>query len=213
MRGHRIDALRLMLITDGAGDPGRLLRMVVAAIAGGVRCVQVREPRMSTRELLDLCEELRPRLEGVEGVLLVNDRVSLAASGAAHGVHLGQRSLPPRATRGVLDACRDDAIVGLSVHDAAQLRGANGADYVILAPVFPTESHPGAPGLGPAAAAALAAATELPAVWLGGIDLGTLDLVVPHRPAGVAVMRAITAAADPAAAAAALSQALRARGI
>lgn len=213
MRGHRNDALRLMLITDGAGDPARLLRTVAAAVDGGVRCVQLREPRMSTRELLELCEELRPRLEAVEGVLLVNDRVSLAASGAAHGVHLGQRSLPPRATRGVLDACRDDAVVGLSVHDAAELRGASGADYVLLAPVFPTESHPGAPGLGPAAAAALAAETELPAIWLGGIDLATLDLVAPYRPDGIAVMRAITAASDPAAAAATLSEALRARGI
>lgn len=213
MRGYPIDALRLMLITDGAGDPARVLRTVVAAIAGGVRCVQVREPRMSTRELLDLCEELRPRLEAEDGLLLVNDRVSLAASGAAHGVHLGQRSLPPRATRGVLDACRDDAVVGLSVHDASELRGAGGADYVLLAPVFPTESHPGAPALGPAAAAALAAATSLPAIWLGGIDLATLDLLAPYHPDGIAVMRAITAAADPAAAAAALSAALRARGI
>lgn len=213
MRGHRNDALRLMLITDGMGDAVRVLRTAVAAVAGGVRCVQLREPRLSIRELLELCDELRPRLEAVEGVLLVNDRVSLAASGAAHGVHLGQRSLPPRATRGVLDTCRDDAVVGLSVHDATELRAASGADYVLLAPVFPTESHPGAPGLGPDAAAALAAETSLPAIWLGGIDLETLDLVVPHRPDGIAVMRAITAASDPAAAAAALSEALRARGI
>lgn len=213
MRGHRMDVLRLMLVTDGTGDPARLQRTVLAAIDGGVRCVQVREPRLSTRELWELCKVFLPRLDAVEGLLLVNDRVSLAASGAAHGVHLGQRSLPPLATRGVLDACRDDAVVGLSVHDAAELRGAGGADYVLIAPVFSTESHPGAPGLGPAVAAALAAETTLPAIWLGGIDVATLDLVAPHRPAGVAVMRAITAAADPAAAAAALSEALRARGI
>lgn len=213
MLDHLRDALRLMLITDGAGDVDRLLRTVAAAVDGGVRSVQVREPRLSARELLDVCTHLRPRLDAVGGVLLVNDRVALAASGDAHGVHLAQRSLPPSATRRVLDACRDGAIVGLSVHDAVEMRDSTGADYVLIGPVFPTASHPGAPTLGPDQAAALAATTNLPAIWLGGIGLAWLDALAPYRPAGVAVMRAITAAPDPRAAAVALCHGLAERGI
>ncbi len=205
--------LRLMLITDGEGNRARLLRTALAAIDGGVRCVQVREPRLTPRELIEVCEALRPRLEAVDGLLLVNDRVALAASGHAHGVHLGQRSLPPCATRRVVDACRDGVVVGISVHDAAEVRGAGGADYVLVSPVFKTRSHPGGTGLGPEATAALAAGTSLLAVWLGGIDLTNVASIAPFKPAGIAVMRAVTEARDPRAAAEALSATLLAHGM
>ena len=56
-----------MLVTDGVGDPHRIDEIVKAAILGGVRCVQVREPRWSARSLLRCCEQLTPQLDEVDG--------------------------------------------------------------------------------------------------------------------------------------------------
>ena len=73
-------ACTLMLITDGAGDATRIAAIVEAAVAGGVRSVQVREPRFGACQLLELCGRLRSVLEAVGGLLLVNDRVDVHPS-------------------------------------------------------------------------------------------------------------------------------------
>lgn len=199
--------LRLVLITDGRGDPDRLERIVVPAIAAGLRCLQVREPQWSARALLRACDRLQPLLAAVGGVLLVNDRVDVAAAGAAHGAQVGHRSLPPEIARRVLGP---GPILGYSAHDQAELdlAAAGGCDFALLSPVWVTASKPGAPHLGPGRAAALTARARVPVVWLGGVDVmhaAAAGAVAPAgRPAGIAVRRAILAADDPGEATAAL---------
>lgn len=200
----------MCLVTDGRGDLARIERLVDAVLAGGCRCVQLREFGWSARQLAEACERLRPRVEACDGWLLVNDRVDVAASGAAHGVQLGHRSLAPAAARARLGRA---AVIGYSAHDAAQLAtaAAAGCDFALLSPVWPTQSKPGAPGLGVAAAAGLTAAASLPVVWLGGVSaercaaIGALPAA--QRPVGVAALSALMAAADPAQVAAALRRA------
>lgn len=205
--------LELVVITDGRGDVARLLTIVAAACAGGVRCVQLREPQWSARTLLDAAERLRPMLEARGGILLVNDRVDVAAAGAAHGAQVGHRSLPPALARRVLGPA---AVLGFSAHDERELDLAAGAgcDFALLSPVWPTTSKPGATPLGLSPAGAWTAGARLPVVWLGGVDaVRVADLAgVPAggRPAGIAVRSAVMAAADPEHAAAELLRAFRA---
>jgi thiamine-phosphate pyrophosphorylase len=198
-----------MLVTDGAGDVGRIERTVDAAVRAGLRAVQVREEKLTARVLAALCERLRPALRRAGGVLLVNDRADVAAA-AADGVHLGRRSLPPSAARAIVGA---RALVGFSAHDADEVAwaAAQGADYVTLSPVFATAIKPDAAPLGPERAAEITRAASLPVLWLGGVTPARIAATAPRVPHGFAVMSAVCGANDPAAAVQELLAALGAR--
>ena len=93
-------------------------------------------------------------------LLLLAGTDAEALAWGAHGSHgLGPRSSPGR-------------VRSAPAHDLAEIRAAEraGADFVFLSPVFPTRSHPGAEPLGPHRFAALACATSLPVIALGGMD-------------------------------------------
>jgi thiamine-phosphate pyrophosphorylase len=209
------DNFRLVLVTDGRGDVPRLERIVTAAVAAGVRCVQLREPQLPARGVMQACERLLPLLDGAHGTLLVNDRLDVVAAGFAHGAQVGHRALPPEIARRVIGPGH---CLGYSAHDAGELdlAVASGCDFALLSPVWTTSSKPGAPHLGVARAAHLTARARLPVVWLGGVDLlrvTELREVPPnHRPVGFAVRSAIMAAEDPAEATGALLRALAAVG-
>lgn len=205
--------LRLVLITDGRGDPVRVERIVAAAVQAGVRCVQLREPQWPARAMLRACERLLPIVSGAGGLLLVNDRLDVVAAGSAHGAQIGHRSLPPEVARRVLGP---GFVIGFSTHDASELdlAVAGGCDFALLSPVWPTSSKPGAPHLGTHRAGAYTSKARLPVVWLGGIDAArarTLAELPPlARPAGIAVRSAIMSALDPADATRGLLQAVAA---
>jgi thiamine-phosphate pyrophosphorylase len=209
-RPFRLEVLRLVLVTDGKGDLARLEAIVAAAVAGGVRCVQIREPQWSARMLAQAAERLRPALAAAGGVLLVNDRVDVAAAGCADGAQIGHRSLPADLARRALG---HDRLLGYSAHDQAELdlAAAAGCDFALLSPVWPTASKPGMPHLGEARAAALTAAARLPVVWLGGINAANAarigDMQAAGRPVGIAVRSELMGATDPRYAAAALLRA------
>lgn len=192
--------LRLILVTDGFGDPNRIVEIVKHALAGGVRCVQLREGKWTARAMLRACDSLRPLLDDVGGLLLVNDRVDIAASGAAHGAQVGHRSLPPKMARDVLGP---DRVLGYSAHDESELAeaAAGGCDFALLSPVWPTTSKPDAAFLGPERAGQLTAAATLPVIWLGGVDHKTIaqlaEVPAAQRPIGVAVRSAIMLVAQP----------------
>lgn len=199
-RDWTIDArLRLTLITDGLGDPARLQLVVASALRGGVRCVQVREPRWSARILQRECARLREQCDAAGALLFVNDRVDVVAAGYAHGAQIGHRSLLPEAARRVVGP---DALLGYSAHDRDELLGAAGAcDFALLSPVWPTDSKPGAAHLGAQHAGRLTVDAPLPVAWLGGVATTTLaelrELPALHQPFGVAVRSAIMMADDP----------------
>lgn len=208
-------ALRLCLISDGRGELAALLQLVQLALEGGVRAVQLREPKLTARQLAALCERLRPQFDAVQGVLLVNDRVDIAAAGLCHGAQIGHKSLPAAAARAAL---RHGELIGCSVHEQDELAraAADGCDFATLAPVLPTDSKPGMPHLGIERAAQWTAASPLPVLWLGGFDTANLQQLaaVPAagRPLGIAVRSAICSAGDPGAAAWRLCQELQKLG-
>lgn len=192
------------LVTDGRGDPERIRRLVTAVVRGGIRGVQLREPDLSAAILHQLCVDLRPQLDGVDGCLIVNDRADVAAARGVDGVQLGHRSLPPSEVRGFLPPSR---IIGASVHQAEEMLPgavATAADFLVLAPLFATACKPGVDPVGPEIASRWIAACALPVLVLGGITEASAPAAREIGASGIAVMGALCNARDPAAMAAAL---------
>jgi thiamine-phosphate pyrophosphorylase len=198
----------LALVTDRHQAQGRPLAAVVAAaLDGGVNLVQLREKDLSARELWALAIRLRELTEG-RALFLVNDRLDVALAAGADGAHLAGHSLPPAAARAALGPER---LIGCSVHDAAEAEAAarGGADYLLVGTLYPSRSHPGQAGAGPALVEGLRPLVDVPLVGIGGITARTAREVLVAGARGVAVISAIMAAPDPAAAAAKLRDALR----
>ena len=198
--------LSLYLVLDQGLCADRSMTDVVrAAVRGGVGVVQVREPKATTRQLCRIAEAVHDELAGTGVPLLINDRLDVALAIGAEGVHLGQSDLPAPAARRIAGA---DLLIGLSVSSLAELdealaMPAETVDYLGLSPVFGTPTKPEAgPGMGLDGASELVvAANGLPCVAIGGINRQNARSVWETGVAGLAVVSAICAAADPQAAA------------
>jgi thiamine biosynthesis protein ThiS len=192
---------RLHAVTDdrvvGRGDlPERA--GVLAAAAGGMLAVHLRTRVLSGAALLELARRLAAALEPHGSWLIVNDRADVARAAGARAVQLGRSGLAAADARRVAP----DAAVGRSVHDAGECdaAAAAGADYVVAGPVYPTASHPGG-GSGGLALVRTASARGLPVVAIGGLTPATAPDVIAAGAWGVAAVRALFDAPDPAAAA------------
>lgn len=172
---------------EALGVTGFLPRLD-AALARGVRLIQVREPGMSRPELLDFAREVIARARPAGARILINgDDVDLAGEAGADGVHL---------RAGQLMAAQAPPPVGLwgaSCHDREELTraAALGADFALLSPVLPTASHPGVAGMGWTAFAELVRGYPLPVYALGGMSEAMRDIAQRHGGHGVALMRGI----------------------
>ncbi|WP_298293111.1 thiamine phosphate synthase [Thiomonas sp.] len=200
-RRWSVSALRLHVVTDAALCGARGVEAVAAAAArGGATCVQLREKQLDTRRFVERARALKARLAPLGVPLIVNDRVDVALAAGADGVHVGQSDMAAQDVRRLMP----HALIGLSVENAAQLRAAADApvDYFGVSPVFATPSKPdAAPALGLDGLRALRSLTCKPLVAIGGIDADNAAAVLDAGADGLAVVRALCAAADPAAAA------------
>lgn len=179
-----------------------------AAMAGAVGprlAVQLRGRALGGAALLDLARRLADALAPHGAWLIVNDRADVARAAGARAIQAGRGGLATRDLRRVAPALA----VGRSVHDedGARAARADGADYLVAGPVYPTASHPGAAPSGPGLIAA-AARTGLPVVAIGGLTPATAGAAVAAGAWGVAAIRALWDAPDPAAAARAFVAAL-----
>jgi thiamine-phosphate pyrophosphorylase len=192
----------LYLITDRRQVPGGdLVTSVRAALEGGVRAVQLREKDLPAAALYPLARELREITRRYGARLLINDCIDVALASGADGVHLGGHSLPTATARRLLG---QGALIGVSTHSEAEAAQAarDGADFVTFGPVYftPSKASYGAPlGLERLAAAA---ASPLPVFALGGVTPERCAEVLAKGAAGAALISAILADPDPAAAAA-----------
>src|SRR5262245_18164123 len=201
--------LTLYVILDrtvaGARD---LVDLLDAVIAGGARMIQLREKTWPSGRLLPLAERLRARCREAGVTFVMNDRVDLAVAIEADGVHVGQDDLPTRLARPLL---RRGMILGVSTHSVEQARRAqaDGADYVAVGAMFPTQTKPDFELVGPALVRAVRPEVRVPLVGIGGITPGNAGEVIRAGADGVAVISAVCAAADPAAASAQFLDAIR----
>jgi len=182
-----------------------VLGVIEAAVAGGVSIVQVRDKTASTRELYDLLLAAS-RITAGRCALVIDDRVDVflaarAAGAPVDGVHVGQSDLPGAVVRTLIGP---DAILGLTANtsehlDAVRALAAGTVDYLgvgVIRPTLTKKDHP--EPLGVEGFARLAAATSLPCVAIGGVVLGDAMALRAAGAAGLAVVSAICAAADPA---------------
>ncbi len=190
----------LYVILDRSATGGRDLEEILeAAIAGGCRLIQLREKEWPSGRLLPLAERLRERCRRAGVTFIVNDRVDLALAVGADGVHLGQDDLPVRAARPLL---RPGMILGRSTHSVAQARAAQaeGADYVAVGSMFPTQTKPDFELVGPDLVRAVRPSIKAPLIGIGGITRENVAQVIGAGADGVAVISAVCGAPDPAAA-------------
>jgi thiamine-phosphate pyrophosphorylase len=208
---ERLADARLYLCTDARGDTGDLGEFLDAVLANGVDAVQLREKGLEAREEIALCELFADAARRHGALFSVNDRADIAHVVRPDILHLGQDDLPVAAAREILG---DEVLIGRSTHAADEVDAAAvepGVDYFCVGPTWPTPTKPGrpAPGL-PLLEHAASLATARPWFAIGGIDLANLDQVLAAGARRVVVVRAITDADDPGAAARAFADRLRA---
>jgi thiamine-phosphate pyrophosphorylase len=190
--------LGVYVVTAAGLVPGRGHAEVAAgAIEGGANAVQLRAPGHRDQDLRPLAQELADRCRERGVLFIVDDRVELALACGAAGVHLGQGDPWPDARLRL----GPDLILGVSVEDQEQASAAEaaGADYLGVT-VFATRTKPEAVPHGLERLRQISAATRLPVVGIGGIDASNARQVLEAGAAGVAVVSAVAAAPDPAAA-------------
>jgi thiamine-phosphate pyrophosphorylase len=196
---------RLYLCTPDRPDLAAFLEQV---LQGGVDIVQLREKNLEARRELALLEVVAEACERHGALWSVNDRADVAHASGASVLHLGQDDLPVPHARAIVGP---EVLIGRSTHDEEQVDAAArepGVDYFCVGPTWPTPTKPGraAPGLALTSYAA-ASGTARPWFAIGGIDADNLDSVLDAGATRVVVVRALTEAQDPRAAA----EALRAR--
>ena len=194
--------LRLYALLDPERAGGATLGGLAQAVAdGGATLVQLRDKLGSTRQLVAQARDLKAVLAPRSIPLLVNDRVDVALAAAADGVHVGQDDMEPEDARRLLGP---GPIIGLSVKTVAQAQAVpvGVVDYVCIGGVFATASkhNPEPPvgidGLKSILAVIRRRAPQLPIGAIAGIDATNATAVMAAGVDGVAVISALSLAAD-----------------
>ncbi len=209
--GDRFAKVRLYVLITEKLCRRPWLEAAEEAILGGADCLQLREKEMDGGELL-LRARLMVELCKRHGVLsIINDRADVAVLSGADGVHVGQGDLPAIDARKIVG---NERIVGVSTYRLEQARQAvlDGADYVGVGPMFSSTTKARDFVAGPAYAAEVVREIAIPAVAIGGINLGNVQQVVAAQVKCVAVTAAVIGCEDVRAAARGLKERLTTEG-
>jgi thiamine-phosphate pyrophosphorylase len=211
---------RLYLCTDARQRQGDLADFLDAVLANGVDIVQLRQKGMEARDELRCLETFAAAAQRHGRLWAVNDRADIARASGAPVLHLGQDDLPVPVAR---EICGDGILIGRSTHSPDQFDAGlaePGVDYVCAGPTWTTPTKPGRPAAGlellshaasTSDGAAGGGAAARPWFAIGGIEnLSRLDEVIARGACRVVVVRAITEAEDPGAAARAFADRLAA---
>jgi thiamine-phosphate diphosphorylase len=178
----------------------------VLAAGGGALALHLRGPRTGGRALHALAASLADAARAAGAMLVVADRVDVALAAGAGAVQVGARGLDPRDARAVAGA---RLRIGVSVHAASDVAAAlaGAPDWLTVGTLYATPSHPGRPGAGPGLLRGFAGC-GVPLVGIGGVTPARAGEVVRAGAAGVAILRGIWDAPEPAGAVRAYLRAL-----
>jgi thiamine-phosphate pyrophosphorylase len=222
---ERLATASLYVCTDARRERGDLADFADAALSGGVDIIQLRDKGsrgeqqfgpLEARQELEALAMLADAARRHGALLAANDRADIAVAAGADVLHLGQDDLPLPIARDIIGP---RPVIGRSTHDRAQASAAatggrrESPDYFCVGPCWPTPTKPGrpAPGLDLVRYTA-ELATDIPWFAIGGIDERRLPEVVAAGAQRIVVVRAITGAEDPRAAAQRLKARLAAGG-
>jgi thiamine-phosphate pyrophosphorylase len=187
---------RLHVLTDTRAGRNAL-GLAEQALAAGAPVVQLRIKGSSDRQVYDMGTRLMAACLRHGATCIVNDRLDIALAIGAHGTHLGADDLSVATVRRVAGPSH---LIGGTAREpvhATRLVAA-GADYLGVGPAFQTATKDGLPPpLGPAGVGAVARAVTVPVVAIGGITLDAVPELLAAGAYGVAVIGAVTDAADP----------------
>jgi thiamine-phosphate pyrophosphorylase len=180
------------------------VEMAQAALEGGARTIQLRDPEASTWQLVAWAEKIRRLCDQYRALFIINDRLDVALAAGAWGVHLGTEDMPIPHARRILGR---EAVVGASVANVFEARTAQaaGASYVAVGSIYETATKPDAgAAIGPDMLREIAEAVTIPVVAIGGVSCGRLGECRAAGASAVAVISAISQSEDMAAATRAL---------
>jgi len=187
----------LYVITDESVS-GVLSHAEIAlrAIAGGADVIQLRDKACGPRELCRIGRVIREITRKTGTLFIVNDRLDVALSCSADGIHLGQDDMRAGTARQIAPP---GLIIGVSVGTLEEAIRAvqEGADYLALSPVFSTTSKNDAgPGRGLEALREIRRNTSIPVIAIGGVNPGNVNDAIAAGADGIAVISAVVGSPD-----------------
>ncbi len=195
IRRGRLNALfnksnPLYLLTDPAIAGLSHSQIARKAISSGIKIVQIREKKMSKRELFSEALKMREITSQQNVTFIVNDYIDIALAADADGVHLGQNDMPVREARKLMGKKR---IIGISTHNLRQalLAENEGADYIGFGPMFATSTKNAGRPRGIRALENIRKQVNIPIVAIGGIRSDNIRQVLNAGADSVAVASAI----------------------
>jgi thiamine-phosphate pyrophosphorylase len=188
---------RLLVVTDRHQTKGRsLVPLLQRVLAVGIPAIQLRERDLSVRELVALAREVQAVTASRKSQLLINDRIDVALALEGVGVHLRSNSLPLPVARKMLGPQR---LLGMSVHavEEAMQAEAQGADYLVLGPIYETPSKQMfGPPLGLHTLEKACTLVRIPIIGIGGVTAARAREMRHAGAFGAAVITAILGADD-----------------
>jgi len=179
----------ICVVTDGRGDTLRTVARIRPAAEAGVDLVQIREPHLPDRALLELTRQACDIAQGTSTRIVVNDRLDVALEANAHGVHLRGCSYSAARVRAIVTS---EFLIGRSVHDLDEAVSAareGGCNYLLFGTVFPSGSKPeGHRVAGLQALSEVCGRVTLPVIAIGGVTPATAGDIPRTGAAGIAAI-------------------------
>ena len=189
-------ALLLYCVTDRHWLNGRSLAQdVERAIKGGASLIQLREKTLSREEFSSEAKEIAALCRRYRVPFIINDDVELSVSCGADGIHVGQDDMDVASVRKKIGG---EKILGVSAQTVKQAlkAEADGADYLGVGAVFPTDTKKDADYIPYDVLKEICSVVSIPVVAIGGINEHNIEKLKGSGICGVALVSAVFAAED-----------------
>ena len=187
----------LYFITDSTGfSEEEFLRRTEEALKGGASLLQLREKDKTTREYISLAEKVHTLTKKYNVPLIIDDRIDVALSVSAEGVHLGQSDMPISTARKILG---DDFIIGATTKTVAQAveAYAQGADYLGVGAIYPTTTKVKTVLTSTDTLRDICNSVPIPVNAIGGLNKDNIDILKGIPITGICVVSAVMKADNP----------------
>jgi thiamine-phosphate pyrophosphorylase len=191
-----VNQFPLYFVTDSSLPLPQLLHVIEEAVKGGVGVVQLREKQLNGLKFYEKAKVLKKLLTSYDIPLIINDRIDIALSVEADGVHIGQEDIPLDMVKKIVPSTM---IVGVSAKTFTEAQKAEkgGADYIGVGAMFPTKTKADSEVAAKAELVKIANEIKIPKVAIGGIKEENIAKIREYRFDGIAVISAISKSENP----------------